>query len=184
MSTWVVEQLLFIMALLRAFNQAPAIARSNEECKKVSFFSLCNGLLTRRCSVDPWRCALKQKIWGEKMNKCIWMWFHCLLIFAFSSFLLLCKEQNLVMMALLRFYNISTLRVGGNTEFEGETPKKKTWKFIALTNATKAMTTNTIFTMMPPDLLKPRQFPGQVAVWLFNFWISLRGFKCRCCFHC
>lgn len=36
----------------------------------------------------------------------------------------LCKEQNLVMMALLRFYNISTLRVGGNTEFEGETQKK------------------------------------------------------------
>lgn len=106
------------------------------------------------------------------------MWFHCLLIFAFSGFFSLCKEQNLVMMALLRFYNISTLRVGGNTEFEGET-QKKTWKFIALTNATKAMTTNTIFTMMPPDLLKPRQFPGQVAVWLFNFRISLQGFKCR-----
>ena len=33
-----------------------------------------------------------------------------------------------MMMALLRFYNISTLRVGGNTEFEGETPKKKNVK--------------------------------------------------------
>ena len=29
------------------------------------------------------------------------------------------EEQNLVMMALLRFYNISTVRVGGNSEFEG-----------------------------------------------------------------
>ena len=33
-----------------------------------------------------------------------------------------------MMMALLRFYNISTLRVGGNTEFEGETPPKKNVK--------------------------------------------------------
>ena len=29
------------------------------------------------------------------------------------------QEKNLVMMALLRYYNISTVRVGGNTEFEG-----------------------------------------------------------------
>lgn len=29
------------------------------------------------------------------------------------------EEQNPVMMALLRFYNISTVRVGGNSEFEG-----------------------------------------------------------------
>eukprot|EP00435_Cladocopium_sp_Y103_P019816 s2518_g4.t2 len=32
-------------------------------------------------------------------------------------------EQNLVMMALLRFYNISTVRVGGNSEFEGDDDK-------------------------------------------------------------
>lgn len=33
------------------------------------------------------------------------------------------EEGNLVMMALLRFFNISAVRVGGNTDFEGTAPR-------------------------------------------------------------
>ena len=37
--------------------------------KDLLFFSLCNGLLKRRCSVDPWRCALKQKFLGRENER-------------------------------------------------------------------------------------------------------------------
>lgn len=75
MSTWVVEQLLFIMALLRAFNQAAAIAiaRSNEECKKISFFSLCamfswnEGAQWIHGGV-PWNKNFGERKWKKMIN--------------------------------------------------------------------------------------------------------------------
>ena len=184
MSTWVVEQLPFIMALLRAFNQARALTRAmllyrGILKKRSAFFPVLCNVDSRREGAqwihggEPWDKDLREIENDEcdfiRYNFMIYfMWFHCLLIFAFSALNSGFKEQNLVMMALLRFYNISTLRVGGNTEFEGRKRIRRENSWSHSRKAAKAMTTNTIFTMMPPDLWKPRQFAGS----LFDFSIS------------
>ena len=72
--------------------------------------------------MDPWRRGLSQYVSACRSFRGVHSAEHAGLSHSITQSTALSpgpEEQNLVMMALLRFYNISTVRVGGNSEFEG-----------------------------------------------------------------